>query len=160
MTKYTKNQFIVIFLIPFVFLSCASNSFETNQKAIIGGVGGAAAGGLIASALHANTAGVIGGMIIGGLIGGAVGDRMDAADRREANRATYAALESNPSGSTTGWQNPNSGNSGAVTPTRTYQGQSGEYCREYQQEVTISGKTQTAYGTACRQLDGTWHTVR
>lgn len=160
MTQYIKNQSIFVFLIPFVLLACASNSYETNQKAIIGGVGGAAAGGLIASALDASTAGVIGGIILGGLIGGAVGDRMDAADRREANRATYAALESKPLGSTTSWQNPDSGHSGTVTPTRTYQAQGGEYCREYEQKVTISEQTQTAYGTACRQPDGNWHTVR
>ena len=160
MNQYIKNQSIVIFLILFAFLGCASNSFETNQKAIIGGVGGAAAGGLIASALHANTAGVIGGMILGGLIGGAVGDRMDAADRREANRATYAALESKSTGTTTGWQNPDSGNSGAVTPIRTYQARGGEYCREYEQKVTVSGETQTAYGTACRQPDGNWQVVQ
>ncbi len=160
MTDHIKNIFIVIFLIPIVFLACASNSFENNQKAIIGGVGGAAAGGLIASAFDANTAGVLGGMILGGLIGGAVGDRMDAADRREANRATIAALESKPSNTTTIWQNPDSGNSGTVTPTRTYQAQSGGYCREYEQTVTISGDTQTAYGTACRQPDGNWHIVQ
>ena len=160
MTNHIKNQSIVIFLIPFVLFACASNSFENNQKAIIGGVGGAAAGGLIASAFDANTAGVLGGMILGGLIGGAVGDRMDAADRREANWATHTALESKPSGITTSWQNPDSGNSGTVTPTRTYQAQGGEYCREYEQKVIISGETQTAYGTACRQPDGNWQVVK
>jgi surface antigen len=46
-----------------------------------------------------------------------------------------------------------------VTPTRTYQQSSGEYCREYQQTVTVGGKTQEAYGTACRQPDGTWKIV-
>ncbi len=34
----------------------------------------------------------------------------------------------------------------------------GEQCREYQRTVTIDGKTETAYGTACRQPDGTWKT--
>lgn len=160
MKNYIKNISTIIFLIPFVFLACASNSFENNQKAIIGGVGGAAAGGLIASAFDANTAGVLGGIILGGLIGGAVGDRMDAADRREANQTTHAALESKPSGTTTSWHNPDSGNSGAVTPIRTYQAQSGGYCREYEQEVTINGETQTAYGKACRQPDGNWQVVQ
>ena len=31
----------------------------------------------------------------------------------------------------------------------------GQQCREYQRTVTIDGKTETAYGTACRQPDGT-----
>jgi surface antigen len=40
------------------------------------------------------------------------------------------------------------------TDTRT-----GAYCREFQQTVTIGGKTESAYGTACRQPDGTWKVV-
>jgi surface antigen len=160
MTNHIKRISIVIVLISFIFSACASNDWQENQKAIIGGVGGAAAGGLIASAFDANTAGVLGGMIAGGLIGGAIGNRMDAADRREANRATYSALESAPSGKTTSWRNPDSGNSGTTTPTRTYQAQSGEYCREYEQTVTIGDETQAAYGTACRQPDGKWRVVQ
>ena len=160
MTNQIKQISILIVLISFVLLACASNDWQENQKAIIGGAGGAVAGGLIASALDANTAGVLGGMIAGGLIGGAIGNRMDAADRREANRATYSALESAPSGTSTSWHNPDSGNSGTTMPTRTYQAQTGEYCREYEQTVTIGDKTQAAYGTACRQPDGKWKVVQ
>ena len=160
MKNHIKKISILIVLVAFIFSACASNSWEENQKAIIGGAGGATAGGLIASALDANTAGVLGGIIVGGLIGGAIGNRMDAADRREANRATYSALESAPSGTTTSWRNPDSGNSGTTMPTRTYQAQSGEYCREYEQTVTIGDETQAAYGTACRQPDGKWRVVQ
>ena len=160
MTNQLKNLSILVVLISFVFSACAGNTWEENQKAIIGGAGGATAGGLIASALDANTAGVLGGIIVGGLIGSAIGNRMDAADRREANQATYSALESAPSGQTTSWRNPDSGNSGSTTPTRTYQAQSGEYCREFEQTITISGETQAAYGTACRQPDGKWRVVQ
>jgi len=160
MTNHIKKISILIVLISFVFSACASNTWEENQKAIIGGAGGAAAGGLIASAFDANTAGILGGMIAGGLIGGAIGNRMDAADRREANRATYSALESAPSGTSTSWRNPDSGNSGTTTPTRTYQAQNGEYCREYEQMVTIGDETQAAYGTACRKADGNWQIIQ
>jgi len=160
MKKLNKKIYIFLVLLPFVLTACAGTTWEGNQKAIVGGVGGAAAGGLIASALSANTAGVLGGIILGGLIGGAVGNRMDAADRREASRATYSALESKPSGTASNWHNPDSGNSGAVTPTRSYQAQNGEYCREYEQTVTINGETESAYGTACRQPDGTWQVAQ
>lgn len=160
MTIYLRKITILILFISLVLSACASSTWQENQKAIIGGVGGAAAGGLIASAFDANTAGILGGMILGGLIGGAVGDRMDAADRRQADRATHAALESKPSGTTTSWHNPDSGNSGKVTPVRTYQAQSGNYCREFEHEVTISGETQTAFGKACRQPDGNWQIVQ
>jgi len=151
-----KIILIIIVAISLLSSGCAGNNWNENQKAIIGGAGGAAAGGLIASALDANTAGVLGSAILGGLIGGAIGNRMDAADRREANRATYRTLESAPSGTTASWKNPDSSNSGTVTPTRTYQAQSGAYCREFEQTITVSGETQQAYGTACRQPDGNW----
>ena len=158
-TVYQKISTIII-LLSFVLSACASSTWEENQKAIIGGVGGATAGGLIAAAFDANTAGVLGGMVLGGLIGGAIGNRMDAADRREANLATHKALETAPSGTPTSWHNPDSGNSGTITPTRTYQAQNGEYCREFEQEVKISGESHQAYGTACRQPDGNWQVVQ
>lgn len=157
MTYLPKIKSILIVFIFFVLSACSSTTWNENQKAIIGGVGGAAAGGLIASAFDANTAGVLGGAILGGLIGGAIGNRMDVADRREANRVTHSALESSPTGTATSWNNPDSGNSGSITPTRTYQAKTGDYCREFEQSVTIDGETQMAYGTACRQPDGSWH---
>ena len=151
-----KNILIMVVAISLLSSGCVANNWNENQKAIIGGAGGAAAGGLIASALDASTAGVLGGAILGGLIGGAIGNRMDAADRREANRAAYRALESAQSGNAQTWKNPNSNNSGSITPTSTYQAQNGQYCREYEQTITVSGETRQAYGTACRQSDGTW----
>lgn len=160
MSMTVKKIITLILFTVFILSACASNTWQENQKAIIGGAGGAVAGGLIASALDANTAGVLGGMILGGLIGGAIGNRMDATDRREANKAARQALESAPVGTTTSWHNPDSGNSGTIMPTRTYQAQNGEYCREYRQTVTISDETQEAYGTACRQPDGKWRIVQ
>ena len=53
------------------------------------------------------------------------------------------------------WTNPDTGHTGTVTPTRTYQSGNG-YCREFQNTVTIDGKKENAYGTACRQPDGSW----
>jgi surface antigen len=160
MTVAFQKISTLILLVSFVLSACASATWQENQKAIIGGVGGATAGGLIAAAFDANTAGVLGGIVLGGLIGGAIGNRMDAADRREANQATHHALETAPSGTSANWHNPDSGNCGTITTTRTYQAQSGEYCREYEQTVTISGENHQAYGTACRQPDGTWRVVQ
>jgi hypothetical protein len=61
---------------------------------------------------------------------------------------------------TTKWVNPDTENSGTITPTETYETDSGEYCREYHQTVTIGGVEQEAYGTACRAEDGSWEIVR
>ncbi len=160
MTNPIKKISIFIVLTAFIFSACASNTWEENQKAIIGGAGGAAAGGLIASAFDANTAGVLGGMIAGGLIGGAIGNRMDVADRREANQTTQRALETAPSGTTNTWRNPDSGHSGTITPISTYQAANGRYCREYRETIDIDGQRQQAHGTACREPDGSWRIVQ
>jgi len=52
------------------------------------------------------------------------------------------------------------GATGAVTTTRVGTSTSGRQCREFQQTVTIGGKTEQAWGTACLQPDGSWELVR
>jgi surface antigen len=85
---------------------------------------------------------------IGSLGGAAFGGLMAA-------EAQQKALESAPAGRPVAWTNPDSGHQGTVTPVRTYQ--SGDtYCREFQSDVVIGGKNEKAYGTACRQPDGSW----
>ena len=143
----------LLVLISFALIGCE------GHKAVGGGVGGAAAGGFLGHAFGGGAAGIIGGAIAGSLIGAAIGDRMDAADRRESERAAQQAFETAPSGQATQWSNPDNGNHGTITPTRTFQADSGEYCREYQQTVVIGGEEQQAHGTACRQPNGSWRIV-
>lgn len=150
-----QRTLIAIILTGFLLMGCES----TGPKTAIGGLGGAAAGGLLAATLGGKGTGIAAGAILGSLLGGAIGDRMDAADRARANQAAAQALETIPSHQTVTWQNPDSGNSGTVTPIRTYQTASGQYCREYQQTITIGGERHQSYGTACRQLDGSWKIV-
>ncbi len=99
------------------------------------------------------------GALAGAYLGSEVGKSLDRADRLAMQRTSQKALERNRSGQSSGWSNPDSGHSGTVTPTRTYQTASGRPCREYQQSVTIDGKTERAYGRACRQPDGSWKIV-
>jgi surface antigen len=89
----TRFMLTVACLAAVFFSGCATTSWQDNQKAVIGGVGGAVAGGLIASAIHHSPAVVIGGAIVGGLVGSAVGDRLDAADRKEARLAHQRPAE-------------------------------------------------------------------
>ncbi len=67
-----------------------------------------------------------------------------------------AALEYNRDNQASTWRNPNTGANVSATPTRAFRSGSGENCREYQTTVTVSGKRENAYGTACRQADGSW----
>ena len=139
-------------LMTFLLTACA----DAGPKTAIGAAGGAAAGGLIGAAAGGGTTGIIGGVLLGGLLGGALGNALDQRDREYAARSYQRSLESAPIGTTSTWQNPDSGHSGTYTPTRTYQDAGGQYCREFQQTVTVGGNTEEAYGTACRQPDGSW----
>jgi surface antigen len=132
---------------------------DFGPKTGVGAALGAAGGGLLAAAVGGGGVGIAAGVLLGGLAGGALGSTLDAQDRRIAAQNSQSALESVPSGTTTTWHNPDSGNSGTLTPTRTYQSNSGQYCREYQQTITVGGKQEQSYGTACRQPDGSWKIV-
>jgi surface antigen len=140
-------------LVAFAVTSCAA--VGESPKTALGGLGGAAVGGLIAAAAGGGGAGIAAGVIGGALLGGLVGNLLDSRDKKMAADSAHRALESTPSGHTVAWNNPDSGHSGTVTPVRTYQS-GGIYCREYQQTVTIGGKQEQSYGTACRQPDGSW----
>jgi surface antigen len=145
----------MLLLVPLTGCQTVSES----PKTAIGGLGGAATGGLIAAAAGAGGAGIAAGVIGGALVGGLVGNLLDQRDRELQAKAASQALENTPSGKPVAWQNPDNGHAGTITPTRTYQTAQGAYCREYQQTVTIDGKKENSYGTACRQPDGSWKIV-
>jgi len=129
---------------------------EEHPKSVLGSVIGAAAGGGIAALAHGGPGWIVAGAALGGLTGGFIGNSLDDRDRRLAAVAAQQALEDNRTGQAATWRNPDSGHGGTIVPTRTYQAAGGQYCREFQQSVTIDGKRQDAYGTACRQPDGSW----
>jgi surface antigen len=97
---------------------------------------------------------------LGAFLGNQIGQSLDKADTMYANRAANQAFETAPSGTSTAWRNPDSGNSGTVVPKPAYQASNGEYCREFTQTVSVGGRAQEAYGTACRQPDGSWRIVQ
>lgn len=72
---------------------------------------------------------------------------------------TQGALETGVSGTAETWYNIDSGNRGTITPQPAHENIEGQYCREYQQSVTIGGEPETAYGTACHMPDGTWKII-
>ena len=134
-------------------------SEDAGGKEVGGMMLGAAAGGLLGAQFGGGSGKILMatvGVIAGGLIGRNVGRKMDKKDKAEAQRAQQYSLDQTRSGQTTSWNNPNSGNSGTYKPARTYQNPTGQYCREFEQTVTIGGKTEKAHGTACRQPDGSW----
>jgi len=158
--RRSRSRALAAGLVALAFAISACQTVKDNPKATIGGATGAAAGGLIGAAAGGETAGILGGVLLGGLLGGAVGNALDQRDRDLALKERQYALENEPTGQSSAWVNPDSGHRGSVTPTRTYRNESGQPCREFTETVVIGGEEQQAYGTACRQPDGTWRVVQ
>ncbi len=157
------KKFIAASLSVLMLASCAPQGQGGNtggiKKEHIGGIGGAVAGAWLGSNVgkgKGNIAAIAAGTLLGAYLGKEVGASLDRADLAYYNQTSQYALESAPTGTTSTWKNPDSGNYGTITPTETYQADSGKYCREYSQTITVGGKTEKAYGTACRQPDGSW----
>ena len=155
------RKLAVVTLLAVGLAACANNSAGPKQTggAILGGIGGAVAGAQFGKGTG-RLAAVAAGTILGALIGSEVGSSLDKADQQALASTTQSTLETAPTGTSSTWRNPDSGHYGTVTPTNTYQSSSGQYCREFTQTVNIGGRSEEAYGTACRQPDGTWQIVK
>lgn len=140
-------------------LNACSTPEEGEQ---IGKVVGATAGVLIASragrdsdpATH--TAMVALGAYFGSLLGGKIGRELTLLDQQYAERAMEEGLDNSKDGDAVVWSNPDSGNSGAITPVSTDPAQN---CRDFETSVVIDGEEQQTTGRACKQEDGTWKIV-
>ena len=162
-----RKRLITTLLAAAMLAGCASSGdgpgqFGANKTTVgglLGGIGGAVAGAQFGSG-RGRLAAVAAGTLIGALVGSEVGKSLDKADQQQAYHAQQQA-QAAPIGQTIAWSNPESGNSGTVTPVREGRiASTGEYCREFQQNVQVGGQTQQAYGTACRQPDGSWRIVQ
>jgi surface antigen len=141
-------------------LAACSGDAGTKQTGgtILGGIGGAVAGAQFGGGTGRLAATAIG-TLLGAFIGSEVGKSLDKADQQAAHQAESRA-QTAPLGQQISWNNPDSGHSGSVTPTREGKDETGNYCREYQTSVNIDGKSEHAYGVACRQPDGSWKVVK
>lgn len=153
-----RNRLVVTVLALGLLGGCANG---TGPKETFGTLGGAALGGL-AGAQFGHGSGQVAaaalGVVVGGIIGNQIGQSLDKADRMYAERAVQQAYTA-PVGQAITWNNPESGNSGTVVVNRDGTAADGSYCREYQQTITVGGKREQGYGTACRQRDGSWKVV-
>jgi surface antigen len=136
-------------------LALAATACVPPNNEQVGGVAGGVIGGLLGSQFGGGSGKIVaavGGAVLGSVIGGRIGQTMDRLDRLELQRA----LESEPTGQTKMWTNPDTGNQYQVRPTHTYQNAQKQPCREYVTEAMIGGKKEKMYGKACRQADGSW----
>jgi len=160
-----KANIIITLALVAMVSSCADNHRNNNvKKAEIGTVAGAIGGALAAQNLGKGTGrtlSIAAGSLLGAFIGNNIGASLDKADMNFYRKTSQFALERNPSKKVSTWVNPDSGNSGTITPTKTIlQDDKKTYCREFTQTITIGNKTEEAYGNACRAPDGTWKIVQ
>ncbi len=153
------RNWLVVGLIAVAGLDLAGCTPGNNTMGATGV--GAVAGGLIGNQIfHGKNAfaGVIAGALIGGVIGNQIGQYMDRQDKINMQ----SAIINTPVGQQASWTSNQAGpnNSAPVTytvkPVKAYQNTSNQYCREYQTTIVVEGKTQQAYGKACRTPDGQW----
>jgi len=130
-----------------------------GQKQVGGTLLGAGLGALAGSQIGSGRGKLVAvalGTLGGAFLGNSIGQSLDRADQAYARQAAIGA-QSAPIGAPVAWRNPDSGNYGSVVAIREGANTvTGAYCREYQKTVTVGGKTEQAYGTACRQPDGSW----
>lgn len=153
-----KNPLIwsTIIAVSLIQAGCAENP---NRQQEIGAVTGLLLGGLVGSQIgdgKGQNAAIVAGAVLGTLAGSEIGRRLDEADRIKMGTATTDALNNNKIGTSSRWQSNRPDIAGAVTPTRDYTDENGNYCREIKQTVVINGETQQEISQACREKDGSW----
>ena len=147
------NNYLITSSIACLIFLTGCNPTKEDVGTLVGAGTGAYVGSQIGNGTGQLAAIAIG-TLLGGYVGGRIGENMDELDRRRARDT----LETSPTGTPVAWQNPDSGIDYTMTPTRTYESSSGP-CRDYTTEAVIEGRAEVVHGTACRQADGTWHTV-
>ena len=151
-----KNVVITTVLATTLLTGCAG----TYNKATTGAALGAITGGALAYGLGKDSSKkdlwLIAGAAAGGLIGNNIGAKLDERDRLLLGETLQQTMEHGPTNSVGSWNNPDSGNSGTVTPTQTMMSANSQPCREFQTTVNIGGELSQAFGTACRMADGSW----
>ena len=142
-----KKTFLALTLAATLSLgACASQNGAwptiggQGGKESLGQLAGAIGGGIIGSNVGGGKGQLIAtgvGALAGAWLGGELGRSLDKADQQFMSNAVNQA-QSAPIGEPIQWSNPESGNSGVVTPVRD--GFAGNnYCREYEQTIIVDG---------------------
>jgi surface antigen len=135
---------VLLIIIVFSLVGCTQ---PMGSKEGAGTLLGATAGAILGSSVGKGKGNVVAiaiGTLAGAFFGQEVGRSLDRADRIAMGQNAQYSLEHTRNHETTRWNNPDSGNSGSMMPTRTYQQTTGQYCREYRQTVIVGGKKQDA----------------
>ena len=144
-----------------LLIAGCSNGSSYGTKETVGTLTGGALGGLLGAQIghgDGQLAATAVGALAGAFVGNQIGQGLDEVDRERAVEAQTVAAQA-PVGESVTWSNPETGHYGTVTPTREGTSTSGRYCREFEHTIFVGGEQKQAYGTACRQPDGSWEVI-
>src|SRR5262245_25139246 len=98
-SRFTR-YIAVVLLIAFPALGCQSlaNMTSDNPKAVLGSLGGAAAGAGIAAIAGASSGWIVAAGLAGGLLGGAIGHHLDNKDKELEAQAAARPVDSHRTG--------------------------------------------------------------
>jgi len=162
--KTISKTLVTTILAASLLSGCATQGMggsDVGTKQGVGALGGAILGGLAGSRFGGGTGKLVAvgaGTLLGAFVGSELGKSLDRADQNAMTNAAYQSYAA-PVGQTIQWNNPDSGNRGTFTTLRDGRDQSGAYCREYQQTITVGGRMEQGHGIACQQPDGSWKIV-
>jgi surface antigen len=142
------NRIIVIVLAALMLI--VAIGCQTKERT--GTLAGGAAGAVIGEQVGDSTAATLIGAVGGALLGREIGQRLDERDRQEVAEA----LETQETGESQAWTNPDTGERYEVTPIETFS-RDGQPCRRFQMDV--EGVDEEVTGTACRTAQGHWQIV-
>jgi surface antigen len=152
------SRTVIVLVVGLALAACQDGREKEYGGTLLGAGLGALAGSQLGSG-KGQLAAVAIGALAGGFFGNQIGQSLDKADRLFAQDTAQTSLENNKTGQASAWRNPDSGNSGSYTPTRTYVSNSGEDCREFEAVILVDGREERAIGRACRQPDQTWKII-
>lgn len=134
---------------------------KQNTGAIVGAIIGGVLGNQVGKGKGKDVATGIG-IILGAVVGSDIGRQLDDADRRALSQAQKDAFN-RPVGSQVYWEGSQYGSQtgckGNFRTTREGYRNSGsvrQVCREYENVIMTSRKTETQKGISCRNSDGSW----
>ena len=149
-----------LMMIGLITLPLMSGCAGTYNKATTGAALGALTGTALAYGLGKDSSKkglwLIAGAGLGAMVGNNIGKKLDERDQLLLGQTFEQTMEHGPTNSVGSWSNPDSGNSGTVSPTQTHMTANNQPCREFQTTVNVGGEAVQAFGMACRQADGAW----
>lgn len=139
--------------------ACSWNDSRTETMGtVVGGIVGGIVGSKVGKGTGRNVAIVIG-ATLGAMWGQDIAKKLTSTDKIFSKRTTEDTLEYGKPGEKATWSNPDSGNSGTITPDQVYANDKGKNCRQFETTVTVEGNERTANGTACKLDSGEWQVV-